>query len=176
MFDYLRIESLEVSELEKVMPLLLKSLSMAVITTMVLSVSPSMAQEAGDAAKGEKVFKKCTSCHQIGEGASNGVGPMLTGIIGRTAGTVEGFKYGKSILAAGEAGLVWSDDTIFEYLLDTKKFLRMTLDDKKAKSKMSFKLKKEKDRRAVIAYLKTFSPQVEQEDEGATTDETSTTN
>ena len=49
----------------------------------VLAVSAS----AGDAAKGEKTFRKCKACHQIGEGAKNRVGPQLTGVIGRTAGT-----------------------------------------------------------------------------------------
>jgi cytochrome c len=40
---------------------------------------------AGDAAEGEAVFKKCMTCHRIGEGAKNLVGPVLTGVLGRKA-------------------------------------------------------------------------------------------
>lgn len=128
--------------------------------------APALAQE-GDAANGEKVFKKCASCHNVGEGAKNKVGPALTGVIGRTAGTFEGFKYGDSIVAAGEAGLVWSAEEIFTYLEDPRKYLRAKLDDKKARSKMAFKLRKEEDRRDVIAYLATFSEPMEEGSEDA---------
>ena len=145
----------------------LNSIFFAIIAATLSHTSSSLAQEIGDAAKGEKVFKKCSSCHQIGDDAKNGVGPNLTGVIGRPAASVEGFKYGKSIIAAGEAGLVWTEEEVFEYLLDSKKYLRKKLDDKKAKSKMSFKLKKEKDRNNVIAYLKTFSPETEAAEEAA---------
>ena len=64
------------------------------------------ALDGGDAANGEKVFKKCMSCHMVGEGAKNKVGPVLNGVFGTVAGTSEGYKYGKSLVAAGEAGLV----------------------------------------------------------------------
>ncbi|MEM7215407.1 MAG: cytochrome c family protein [Pseudomonadota bacterium] len=117
----------------------------------------------GDAGKGESLFKRCSSCHMVGEGAKNRVGPILTGVVNRTAATVEGYKYGKSIIAAGEAGLVWTEEEMFDYLLDPKKYLRKKLDNKKAKSKMSFRLKGDQDRADVIAYLKTFSPDIENE-------------
>jgi cytochrome c len=42
---------------------------------------------AQDAAAGEKVFAKCKICHQIGEGAKNMVGPVLSGVVGRKAGS-----------------------------------------------------------------------------------------
>jgi len=112
---------------------------------------------AGDAAKGEAIFKKCSSCHMIGEGAENGVGPQLNGVVGRAAGSVEGYKYGKSLVAASEAGLVWTEEELSGWLENPKKYLRAKLEDKKAKSKMSFKVKKEDERADVIAYLATFS-------------------
>jgi len=118
---------------------------------------------AADAANGESLFKKCSSCHTIGDGAENGVGPQLTGIVGRAAGSVEGYKYGKSLAAAGEAGLVWTEEELSAWLVNPKKYLRAKLEDKKAKSKMSFKLKKEDDRADVIAYLATFSEGAESE-------------
>ncbi len=116
---------------------------------------------AADAANGEALFKKCSSCHTIGDGAENGVGPQLTGVVGRAAGSVEGYKYGKSLVAAGEAGLVWTEEELSAWLVNPKKYLRAKLEDKKAKSKMSFKLKKEEERADVIAYLATFSEPAE---------------
>ena len=116
---------------------------------------------SGDPAKGEKVFKRCAACHMVGPDAKSKVGPPLTDLFGRTAGTFEGYKYGKSIVAAGEAGLVWTDEEVFAYLKNPRKYLRNKLDNKKAKSKMGFKLKKEGQRADVIAYLKTFSKPAE---------------
>lgn len=113
-------------------------------------------QTAGDPAAGEDIFRKCKACHQVGEGAKNKAGPVLTDVIGRTAGTFEGYKYGPSMVAAGEAGLIWSGENIFEYLASPKNFLRAFLSDPKAKAKMSFSLKDEQDRADVIAYLGTF--------------------
>ena len=139
----------------------------------ILALSTGASFAEGDAAKGEGVFKKCSSCHMIGPDAKNKVGPALTGIIGAKAGAVEGYKYGKDLAAAGEAGLVWTEEEVFDYLKDPKKYLRAKLDNKKAKSKMSFKLKKEDQRLDVIAYLKTFSPAAEGE---AAEEETTTTN
>ena len=69
-------------------------------------------------------------------------GPNLWGVVGRTAGTTDGFRYGKDLVAAGEAGLVWDETTFVAYAQDPRAFLREYLDDSKAKSKMSFKLKK----------------------------------
>lgn len=112
----------------------------------------------GDVAKGEKDFKKCKACHAIiddaGEVLFKGgkTGPNLYGVIGRTAGTVEGFKYGASIVEAGEAGLVWTEELLIEYAMDPKKFLAKFLGGA-AKSNMTFKLKKPED---VVAYLATF--------------------
>jgi len=113
----------------------------------------------GDAVVGEKLFKKCSTCHTVGSDAKHKQGPILNGVIGRVAGSLEEFKYGKSIKAAGESGLVWDEDLIFDYLANPKKFLGAYLGNKKAKSKMNFKLKKEDDRRNLIAYLATFSPE-----------------
>jgi len=145
-------------------------LGAAFIAATSFSVSSAF---AGDAAKGEKIFKKCASCHMVGEGAKNRVGPILTNVVGSKMASVEGYKYGKSIVALGETGAIWTEEEIFEWLADPKKYLRAKLDDKKAKSKMSFKLKKEDERKDVIAYLATLtSNKVEEGD--AASEETST--
>lgn len=114
---------------------------------------------SGDAAKGEKIFKKCKSCHMIvsddGEVIFKGgkTGPNLFGLNERQAGSYEGYKYGKSLVAAGEAGLAWSEAEFVSFVADPKKYLKTYLDDKSAKSKMSFKLKKDADAANVWAYL-----------------------
>ncbi|MFN3351060.1 c-type cytochrome [Pseudorhodoplanes sp.] len=119
---------------------------------------------AQDAAAGETVFKKCMTCHRIGEGAKNAVGPQQNGIVGRRAGSVEGFAYSPLNKAAGEAGLVWTEENIFNYLPDPQGFLIKFLKDAgkpelaKGTTKMAFKLPNEKERKDVIAYLKKFSP------------------
>ena len=112
---------------------------------------------AQDAAAGEKTFKKCAACHKVGDDAKNGVGPILTGVIGRPAGSGEGYKYSKTLIAAGENGLIWDAENVAEYITDPKTFMREFLGDPKAKPKMTFKLKKAEDRQNVIAYLSTFS-------------------
>ena len=131
---------------------------------------------AGDAAKGEAIFKKCAACHQVGPEAENKVGPQLTAVVGRQVASVEGYKYGKSIVALGETGLTWTEEELDAYLVNPKKYLRAKLDDKKAKSKMSFKLKKEAERADVIAYLATFSPAAEEGDASSSEGESTTTN
>ena len=102
------------------------------------------ASAEGDAAKGEKVYKKCKACHAL-EAGKNKVGPSLAGIVGQDAGMVEGFKYSP---AMKESGLVWDDATLDAFLAKPKEVV--------PKTRMAFPgLKKEQDRLDVIAYLKT---------------------
>jgi len=128
-----------------------------------LMIVPGVAMAGGDAKKGAKVFKKCKACHTADKGGKKKVGPNLFGIIGRKAGTKEGFKYSKLMMAASEAGLVWNSEILHKYL--AKKGVNKTLHEiveaaggkTKGRGKMAFAgLKKEKDRDNVIAYLETL--------------------
>lgn len=119
-----------------------------------LTLGAGQALAAGDAAKGEKVFKKCKACHSIAAG-KNKVGPSLAGVVGRKAGSAAKYKYSKSMKAAGEKGLVWDEASIAEFIGNPSKFLKEYLGDKKARSKMALKLRKQADRDNVISYLKT---------------------
>ncbi len=103
----------------------------------------------GDAAKGEKVFKKCKACHSA-DAEKNKVGPHLVGIIGRKAAAVDGYKYGKGITEAAEKIGEWDEAKLVEYLADPKGYIG-------GKSKMTFKLKKEDQRKDVAAYLASLS-------------------
>ena len=115
-----------------------------------LLVLVAASAEAQDVNNGEDVFKKCRPCHQVGYGAKNLVGPLLNGIVGRKAGTVDGFTYSQSNKEAGDKGLVWTEEILLKYLENPMVFMPGT--------RMSFAgLKEEDDRKDVIAYLKTFS-------------------
>jgi cytochrome c len=101
---------------------------------------------AQDAALGEKVFLKCKACHQIGEGAKNAVGPALTGIVGRTAGTYPGYTYSD---ANKNSGITWDVAALKDYLKNPRAKIPGT--------KMIFPgLPKDEDIDNVIAYLKQF--------------------
>ncbi len=96
----------------------------------------------GDPEHGKVLFKQCQTCHFLEKG-HNFTGPSLWGVIGRTAGTVEGYVYSKG---NKESGKVWTEQTIFNYLEDPRKAVPGT--------KMSFPgFKKPQDRADVIAFL-----------------------
>lgn len=80
-------------------------------------IAGSNAALAADPAAGQKVFAVCKACHQVGEKAKNGVGPILNGVVGRPAGSVEGFKYSEAMKGSG---LTWDEATLAEYLKDPK--------------------------------------------------------
>ncbi len=150
------------------------------LTTLALALSfvasPLLADShaSGDAEAGEKVFAKCKACHSIiatdDEAVVKGgkVGPNLYGVYTRQAGTYEDFDYGESIVKAGEAGLEWNEADFLVYVEDPKKFLASYVDDKRAKSKMAFKLRDAEDAANVWAYLVSVGPQVDAAAEGET--------
>lgn len=132
--------------------------TLTLTATLAALALPAFAE--GDATVGKKEFNKCKSCHMIASADETIVkggktGPNLYGVIGRAAGTAEGFKYGADLVKAGEAGLTWDTTNIAAYMENPKGFLQETLDDKGAKSKMTFKMKKKAA--DVAAYLATFS-------------------
>jgi cytochrome c len=101
-------------------------------------------------AAGEAAFRECKTCHMVGEDAKNRVGPHLNDVIGRTAGSVEGFRYSGPMQEAGEEGLVWTAETIHDFLMEPRDYIEGT--------KMSFRgFSDEADIAAVTAYLATFS-------------------
>ncbi|MDC3314314.1 cytochrome c family protein [Alphaproteobacteria bacterium] len=112
---------------------------------LIFSLTPFGAPAlAEDVAKGERVFKRCKACHYADK-EKNKTGPYLVDVIGRKAGSIDGYKYSK---AMRESQLVWDEATLTAYLKAPKKFLKGT--------KMAFAgLKKEADIKNVIAYLKT---------------------
>ena len=126
---------------------MMKTVFTGLLAAAVVSLGLSSTAMAGDPALGEKVFKKCKACHVV-DSDKNKTGPHLVNIMGRQAGSVEGFtKYSKAIK---ESGIVWDEATLDGFLEKPKAYLKGT--------RMAFAgLKKEEDRANVIAYLKQFS-------------------
>jgi len=107
-----------------------------------LTVAVSLtAQAEGDAAKGAKVFRKCKACHTFDD--KRKIGPTLSGVIGRKAGAVEGFRYSKAFKGLD---LVWDEANLSAFLKAPKKFVKGT--------KMAFPgLRKPQEITDLLAYM-----------------------
>ncbi len=100
-----------------------------------------------DATRGAKVFKKCTSCHNADNGGANGTGPNLWNVVGNKTAAKAGFKYSSAMT---NTGFAWDYENLNGYLEKPTKYVSGT--------NMNFiGLKKEKDRAAVIEYLRIAS-------------------
>ncbi len=121
---------------------MLKSLSLGILLTF---CAPAAFAE-GDAANGEKIFKRCAACHSVVEG-QNKLGPSLYGVFGRVSGSVEGFRYSP---AMANAGITWDEETVAAYIENPRAYVKG--------NRMAFPgLKKPQDREDVIAYLKSVT-------------------
>lgn len=104
----------------------------------------------GDAEAGEKTFRKCQACHQVGENARHRTGPILNNVVDSTVAGQAGFKYSDALIALGEAETTWTTEALDAFLTKPRVFAKGT--------KMAFNgLKKPEDRANVIAYLAKFS-------------------
>ena len=116
----------------------------ALASALAFSVAAGQALAAGDVAAGEKVYNsQCKACHSLDKG-KNGIGPSLSGIVGRTSGGVEGFKYSD---AMAKAGITWDDASLAKYLKSPK-------DAVPGNKMMAGALKSDDDIQNVIAFLK----------------------
>ena len=93
--------------------------------------------------QGKKVFRKCQSCHTLDNGGRHRIGPNLYGVMGAKIASKDGFAYSK---ASKASDVIWTDGNLDAFLTKPKEFL--------PGNRMTFVgLKKEEDRKAVIAYL-----------------------
>lgn len=112
-----------------------------------LAISAAFAPTQSLAADGAKVFNKCKACHSL-EAGKHKVGPSLAGVVGRQAGTAEGFTKYKGLK---DADWTWTEAELMAYLEDPSKY---TKGKNGQRSSMALKLKKEDQRAAVIEFLK----------------------
>ena len=125
-----------------VMETFMTRFALAAVALIAMS-APGWAQ---DVEAGEKSFRKCAPCHDIGADAQNKLGPVLNGLDGRHSGSVEGYSYTD---ANKNSGIVWDEAQFKEYITDPK--------SKIPKTKMLFAgIKNERERGDLWAYLKQF--------------------
>lgn len=123
----------------------------------------------GDAAAGEEQFnRQCVACHvvqneanEVLAGRNAKVGPNLYGIIGSPTGSVEGFRFGNSIVELGEAGAIWNEANFVGYVQDPTDWLREKLDSRRARGKMAYQVRDEVEAYDLFAFLATFGDQDE---------------
>ena len=111
----------------------------------------AQANMLGDAARGEVLFGDCSSCHQLGAGAENRVGPHLNNVFGRKAGGVAGYsRYSRGLVRAGADGMVWTYQTLDAYIDNPKSLVSDT--------RMAYRgMKDAKDRADLLAFLRAYS-------------------
>ena len=115
------------------------------VAALPTSFLPALAQDLPDPA-GERIFSQCKTCHEVGEDARHKIGPHLDGIIGRVAGSMDGFKYSRAMREAGENGLVWDRAALDSYLEKPRVFI--------PGNRMSFRgMSDSQDRATLIEWL-----------------------
>jgi cytochrome c len=115
------------------------------------SVPIAQLMAKADAAAGETVFKKCTSCHSGEKGGPNKVGPNLWGVVSRPIASHEGFSYSAAIKDFSKGGSEkWDYEHLNHFLAAPKAYISGTA--------MGFAgLKKDDERANLIAYLRSLS-------------------
>lgn len=107
----------------------------------------------GSVEDGKKVFRRCKSCHAVGEDAKNKIGPVLNNIVDQPVGQNPDFRYSDGMIAAANDGVIWDEEALAKFLSKPRSAIEGT--------SMSFAgLRKEKDIANIIAYLRSFSDAV----------------
>jgi cytochrome c len=113
---------------------------------LLLPVLQACAPSGTDAATGERAFKQCASCHQVGVNARSGFGPQLNGLFGRRAGSTPDFAYSEAMQASG---IIWEERSFSAFMHDPAKLVPGT--------KMRFwGIADENEIKALQAYLRNF--------------------
>ena len=119
----------------------------------ILAGAQAVPAQEGDPERGAVLFRQCNSCHVAEPDGPSRTGPNLYGVVGRSAGSLDGVRYSPAIRDAGEAGLIWTLETLDGFLQDPRGYI--------PGSRMSFRgLTELQDRLDVIAYLTGDAPVV----------------
>lgn len=124
--------------------------SLGLVLAVLVTAGTARSEGIGGSDAGADVFEQCSGCHQIGQGASDAIGPHLNGIFGRRAGAHDGFAYSASMKRAGIDGLVWDWQRLDVYIANPRALV--------SKTRMSFGgLDDPQERADLLAYLRRFS-------------------
>ena len=118
----------------------------------------------GDVADGEEQFnRQCVACHVVRNEAGDILagrnaksGPNLYGLAGGPVGAQDGFRYGDSLLEVAETGMVWDEESFVAYVQDPTDWLRTTLDDRRARSKMAYKVRDAQQAADIYDYIESL--------------------
>ncbi|MEL6921743.1 MAG: cytochrome c family protein [Pseudomonadota bacterium] len=107
-------------------------------------IAPLLA--SADLGAGESVFRQCSSCHNIADGAGNKAGPNLWSVIGRQPGVYPDFRYSSAMVSYGEENPQWDFEAMNRFLVRPRDYIDGT--------SMGYRgLRDEEDRANLIAYL-----------------------
>ena len=98
-------------------------------------------------AEGKAAFANCSACHTLEQGAANGAGPNLFGIVGKVAGSVAGFDYSDALMASG---ITWTAAELDSYIADPAAKIPGT-------TMVAGAIADKAKRQAVIAYIESVS-------------------
>ena len=88
--------------------------ALAALAASVAAASDLDARIAGaNLKRGQLLFLVCKGCHDLEAGVPHKVGPNLHGVVGRRAGTSEGFRYSEAL---AQSGIVWTPETLDGFL------------------------------------------------------------
>jgi cytochrome c len=117
--------------------------SLAAILALAVAGASAMPAAAADPARGERLWRKCASCHTLEANGRNRAGPRLHGVFGRAAGSVPDYRYSEALK---KSGIVWTAETLDAYIKDSEGFVPGT--------KMYGGLTQDADRADLLAFLK----------------------
>lgn len=113
--------------------------------------APLMAEAIGDPLAGADVWaRECASCHQIGDGAVNRIGPHLNRVYDRRAGSIDGFPYSRPMTRQGADGLIWTLTTLDAYIENPRALVSGT--------RMAYRGLRDLERRQdLLAFMRDYS-------------------
>ncbi len=137
------------------------------LTTLICA--PAVMAQDGDAAWGGLLFdRQCVSCHVVADadgallaGRNARTGPNLYAVTTRGIAQAPDYRYGEALAAVGAAGAQWSQDAFVAYVMDPTDWLRDQLDDRRARSKMAFKVRSADDALHMFTYLDSLAQAAE---------------
>jgi len=101
---------------------------------------------SADISAGERVARRCASCHTFDSGMADGTGPHLYGVLGRAVAAVDGFNYSGAMQEYATTTPDWHYENLYNFLENPRRYIPGTA--------MSFAgLRDQEDRINLIAYI-----------------------